>query len=82
MTKIIIEILDKDTSNGDVVSWIVAKSKTVDIGNVTEKNKELAKSKLLELKSTLTTNQKIRVLEYHNDDPDETRQGCKILFES
>lgn len=80
--KIQIEILNKSTDDFGHIDWIVDKSRIVDIS--TEKNDttiQQARTRLTELKSTLSANQKIRVLEYHNDDSDQTRKPCKILYE-
>jgi len=77
--KLIIEILLKD-ERGD---FILDKSKTVFISNV---NNSITLQKALDamnkLKPTLKTNQKIRVLEYHNDDKDDkNRKPCIILYD-
>ncbi len=77
MTKILVEILGKNTEG----FFTVEKSKTVNIGAVSQQNKQKAIDRLNQLKSTLTVDEKIRVIEYHNDDPDKTRTACKILFE-
>ncbi len=79
--KIIVEILDKVTENGEI-DWIVNKSKTIEFPDGNKATKiSTAKEKLRQLKSTLPDNQKLRVLEYYNDDPDKGRIPCKILFE-
>ena len=81
--KIQVEILYKNIDNQGFESWIVDKSKVIVFTTGTKTQKiSNAKSKLLELKKSLPENQKLRVLEYHNDESDETRQPCKILFES
>ena len=81
--KIIVEILQEKIDDENRKNYEVIKSKTVIISNV--KNTTTineAKDKLLQLKSTLPSNQKIRVLEFHNDEfGDKNRKPCKILFE-
>lgn len=80
---IIIEILKRNVNALGDVGWIVQKSKTIEINTVINNTtKQRARAKLEELKSTLATDEKIRVLEYHNDDEDnKNRKPCKILFE-
>ena len=77
-----VEILNKSTNELGNIIYNINKSKTFIVS--TEKNSttiQEAKDKLDELKSSLNMTQKIRVLEYHNDESDETRQPCKVLFE-
>jgi len=80
--KVIVEILKKKQRvYGE--AWVVQKSKTVQIDTIiNEQVKQRAKTKLQELQSSLSTDEKIRVLEYHNDDSDNVRTACKILFEA
>ncbi len=73
--KIQVEILEKKG-----MGYAVKTTEIMTVGDIATKI-NTAKSRLDSLKLTLTVNQKIRVLEYHNDEPDETRQPCKILFE-
>ena len=85
--KILVETLEsitkKDVDGNDSISWIVNKSKTIEFidGDKITKISD-ATEKLNQLKLTLPANQKLRVLEYNNDEPDETRTPCKILFEA
>ena len=62
--------------------FILDNAKTIEftVGSK-EKRGSSAKAKLNQLKATLPVNQKLRVLEYRNDEPDETRGPCKILYE-
>lgn len=80
--KIIVEILNKKTDGKDI-TYVVDDKKTVIISS--EKSNTTvneAKGKLEELKGSLLPDQKIRVLEYHNDEfGDKDRQPCKILYE-
>lgn len=80
--KILVEIL-KNNKTGIGDSWIVEKSKTITIDTkINMTTRKRAKDKLLQLKSTLAPDEKIRILEYHNDDfGDKNRKSCKILFE-
>jgi|APSaa5957512535_1039671.scaffolds.fasta_scaffold534594_1 hypothetical protein len=76
--KIIVEILSKNEFN----DYVLDISKTIEFKTGDKATKiSKAKTRLQELKSTLNSNQKIRVLEYHNDDSDATRTPCKILYE-
>jgi len=83
--KIQVEILQShiDPVDKKTVVWRVDKSRTLEISTVkNETTIQQAREKLQELKATLSPNQKIRVLEYHNDDPDsKDRKPCKILYE-
>ena len=80
--KIQVEILNKVIEDG-VIDYIVDKSKTIEFNTGTYTTRVTdAKAKLDEVKVTLPDNQKIRVLEYRNDEPDKTRRPCKILFEA
>lgn len=82
MSRIIVEILEKSIHYTGAIIWTVEKSKTVDMGQISNVNIQKAKDKLLQLKSSLQTNQKIRILKYHNDEfGDKNRKPCKILFE-
>jgi len=77
--KILVELLEyKQIMTSGEKDWIIQKSKTVEI---TSKNIIEAKEKFDQLKQTLPENQKLRIIEYHNDESDETRKPCKVLFE-
>lgn len=73
--KIQVEILEKRG-----MGYAVKNTEIITIGDRATKI-NTAKLKLETLKLNIPINQKIRVLEYHNDEPDETRTACKILFE-
>ena len=80
--KIIIEILKESTDSTGQKNWAVEKSKIVNIG--TKKDKKtlgIAKDKLQQLKLELAQDEKIRILEFHNDESDEIRTPCKVLYE-
>ena len=78
--KIIVEVLQKEnTLSGEIFN--VVKSETLDFGEVKKLNIDSAKQKVSELRSQLSNNYKIRVTEYHNDETDESRKPCKILYE-
>ena len=80
--KIQVEILKRYNDEIGHTYWVVDKSKVIEISTV--KNTltiQHAKDKMGELKLLLSPDQKIRVLEYHNDDSDVLRQPCKILYE-
>jgi len=78
--KILVEILERDSTSKP---YRVIQSKTVIISSIKNNTTiKLAKEKLAQLKLTLKTNQKIRVLEYHNDDKDDkNRKPCIILYD-
>ena len=80
MTKILVEILKHQP---DFNGWIVIDSKTVEISTtVNPATIQEGKGKLALLKPTLAPDEKIRVLEYHNDEPgDRNRKSCVVLFE-
>lgn len=82
--KIQVEILRKTPylDNSMRFFYDIDESQTIvfTVGDKTQQIKD-AKEKLLQLKDSLPTGDKIRILEFHNDEPDETRQPCKILFE-
>lgn len=78
--KILVEILEK-VERENIDSWLVLKSKTLDFTELDKKEAfRKAKAKLIQVKDSLSNNQKIRILEYHNDEFDEVRKPCKILF--
>lgn len=83
--KILVEVLKPYANDGidvDNPRLIVDKSKVFDFGSdLSQINIDRAKTKLRELRASLPTDHKLRVLEYHNDDPDKGRTACKILFE-
>lgn len=80
MTKIIVEILVKQRS--EIEAYKVDESRTITIDTkIDDSAKQRARTKLEELKANLSPNEKIRVIEYHNDDADENRKPCKILYE-
>lgn len=80
---IIIEILDETTNAFGDKSYVVIKSKTIEVSQIVNTiNIQKAKDRLSQIKSTLPPTQKIRVLEYHNDEfGNKNRLPCKILFE-
>lgn len=79
---ILIQILHKHIGPEGEISYVVSEDKTIEIGKGNNDNtKNQAMNKLDQIKSTLNIDEKIRVLEYHNDDSDESRQGCKVLYE-
>lgn len=82
--KIQVEILQKRIDPIDSMTeiWKVDNLKTFIISNIKNSTTiQEAKDKLTELKLTLAADQKIRVLEYHNDDSDNNRKPCIILHE-
>ena len=46
---------------------------------ITCKNLNEAKKKLKEL--IINDNQQLKIIEYHNDEPDNIRKPCKVLLE-
>ena len=76
--KVLVEVLQEKKDEFGESYWETMKSKTVEIK---DKNITKAQTKLQELKSA-NNGKKIRILEYHNDDPDEVRLPCKVLLES
>lgn len=73
--KIQLEFLNKVIREGKE-DYIIDNSKTIIFPT-----KQKAKERLDQLKLTLPANKKVRVIEYRNDEPDETRSPCKILYE-
>ncbi len=82
--KILVEVLDLEETE------IISKQKTFRTN--AQKTLEISTSKGIEssINDAITEAQKIklalpkgrvRIIEYHNDEPDETRQPCKILYE-
>ncbi len=82
MPKIIVETLDEVITSFPEKSYKVDDAKTQEFGVPGLENEAAAKVVFDAKVISKESNQKIRILEYHNDDPDETRQSCKILFES
>lgn len=79
--KVLVEILEK-VEKDDIVGYRVIESKTIVISDkINQTTIDRAINRLEQLKPTLGLNEKIRVLEFHNDEPDETRVSCKVLFE-
>ncbi len=81
---IIVEILIQELDALGEIVYKVDKAKIFEISTIKNATTiQQAKDKLLQLKSTLLPNQKIRVLEFHNEEfGDKNRKPCKILFES
>jgi hypothetical protein len=76
--KIKVQVLEKN----DMDSFIVNNSKTIEFKTGTKSKKiQDAKDKVNDLKILKTPNQKIRIIEYHNDESDENRTPCIILEE-
>ena len=82
--KIQIEVLKKipylDSNMGFFYHIDESQTQIFSIGDTTTQIND-AKAKLIELKESLPRGYKIRILEYHNDDPDNIRSKCKILYE-
>ena len=73
--KIIVETLIEKIDEFGISDFIVDKSKTVSIES---KNIIEAKNKADELK---TSSNKVRILEFFNDDIEHLRKPCKIIYE-
>ena len=73
--KIIVQTLKKIPNE---ISFSVDENLTEEI---LSKNINEAKNKAIQLKSKRARD-KIRVIEYRNDEPDETRTVCKVIFEA
>ena len=72
--KIIIEILIEKIDEFGISDFIVDKSKTL---NIKSKNITEAKNKADKLKTSLN---KVRILEFYNDDHGYLRKPCKIIY--
>lgn len=83
MVKLLVEVLQKTITGLGDVGWIVEKARTLDFGTIlTAEEKLRARTKMIELRSQLSSDYKIRVLEFHNDEfGDRNRKGCNILYE-
>jgi len=82
MPKIIVETLDEVPTSFSEKSYKVDETKTQEFGLPGVENENAGKAVFDARVTRKEPTQKIRMLEYHNDDPDETRGSCKILFES
>ena len=73
--KILVQVLRlvRENSYNDKMYYSVDNSLTEEMSTVTK-----AKKRLKEL-STEFPECKIRVIEYRNDEPDETRTACKVI---
>ena len=81
--KIIVEILEKLYDEFGEVYYCPDNDNEkfeMKTGNKEKKIKD-AKLKFNKLKSKLINGQRIRILEYHNDESDEIRKPCKVLTE-
>ena len=72
--KIQIETLNKVEIYNDKFIYEIDKSKTIVIETL-KKAKEKFKT------MSATEDKKIRIIEYRNDEPDETRKPCKVIVE-
>lgn len=69
-----IETLEK-IDDPELESWKV-------IDNLTEIKKDVSKAKArADILKEENPTKKIRVIEYRNDEPDETRTACKVVYE-
>jgi|TARA_R110000787_G_scaffold155004_1_gene268711 hypothetical protein len=73
--KIIVETLIEKIDEFGISDFIVDESRTV---NIKSKNITEAKNKADELKTSLN---KIRILEFFNDEIGHLRKPCKIIYE-
>lgn len=73
--KILVETLKARTNERGITNYVVDNNLTEEISS---KDVNKAKTRAMTLKNERNPH-KIRVLEYHNDDPDETRTACKII---
>lgn len=81
--RILVEILENETTlTGE--GYVVDKLKTIIIGTDNDPSTvRQGRDRLGLLISTLSPTQKIRLLEYHNDEPgDRNRKPCKIIMEA
>ena len=62
------EVMDRD------YEWETEVNKRIICTNLNE-----AKKKLKEL--SINDNQQLKIIEYHNDEPDNIRKPCKVLLE-
>ena len=67
-------------ASGEVMENIPVSVKEFKTGTKSKKIQD-AKDKVNDLKILKTPNQKIRIIEYHNDESDENRTPCIILEE-
>lgn len=78
--KIIVETLNEQRNDHDDIIYKVDHSKDEVIATKkTNTTIDTAKARALILKSSLLSTQKVRVLIYRNDEPDETRTGCEVI---
>lgn len=75
--KILIQTLKAKTDSFGKSSYQVDENLTEDI---LSKDVNEARERAMQLKNEHNPH-KIRVIEYHNDEPDETRTPCKILYD-
>lgn len=82
--KLLVEILKKNTYPDGLIGLELQKERIVDFGtDFTKNNIDRAKAKIQELRTKLSNDYIIRVIEYHNDeDGNKDRKPCNILFES
>ena len=82
MSKLIIETLElvdcPAIPNGKGYKIVKTQEFSTNIDSITI---DKAKTRINEIKSTLRQNQKVRILEYHNDEDSENRKPCKIIQE-
>ena len=72
--KIQIETLNKVEISNDKFVYEIDESKTIVMQTIKK-----AKDKFKTMSAT--ENNKIRIIEYRNDEPDETRKSCKVVDE-
>lgn len=73
--KLLVQTLKAKSIDG-ITSFEIDENLTEEI---LSKNINEAKTRAIQLKTERSPH-KIRVIEYHNDEPDETRVACKVLF--
>ena len=72
--KIQIETLNKVEISNDKFIYEIDESKTI-VMQTLKKAKDKFKT------MSATEDKKIRIIEYRNDEPDETRKPCKVIVE-
>jgi hypothetical protein len=73
--KILVQVLhlQRDNSYNNKMIYVVDDNLTEELKTISKGKKRLDELKLLH------NNSQIRLLEYHNDEPDNIRKPCKVL---
>ena len=85
LPRVIVEVLESsqlETAGSLQTVFAVDPARTESFGtDLRQANINNARARQLQLRASLPASNRVRVLEFRNEDPDRTRTACVILFE-